>query len=205
MLRVGLTGGYATGKSFVAAELSRLGCHVVYADELGHAALRPGGEAYRPAVDLFGPGILSPDGVIDRKRLGAIVFADPALLRNLNDIVHPAVFRLEEEMFKRFAAQDPTGIAVIEAAILVETGRHLKVDRLIVTECSLETQIERAMGRDHSTREQVIARIGRQMPAETKRRYAHYVIDTDRPKVETARAVEDIFRDLRKLAKGSAE
>jgi dephospho-CoA kinase len=200
MIKVGLTGGYATGKSFVAAEFERLGCHVIYADRLGHAAIEPGGEAYGPVVEAFGPDILAADESIDRKRLAAIVFSSPDLLQRLNNFIHPAVFRLEKEMLDRFAGQDPRGIAMVEAAILIETGRYSVFDRLILTACSTETQIARAARRDHATREEVIARLSRQMPLEEKKRYAHYVINTDGPKEQTLRQIAPVFQELKQLA-----
>jgi dephospho-CoA kinase len=202
MIKVGLTGGYATGKSFVAAEFERLGCHVIYADRLGHAVIEPGGHAYRPVVQAFGPEILGADQSIDRKKLASIVFSSPELLQRLNGFIHPAVFRLEEEMLDRFAKEDPRGIAMIEAAILIETGRYSVFDRLILTVCSTETQIARATRRDHVTREEVLARLSRQMPVEEKKRYAHYVINTDGPKDATLRQILPIYQDLTQLAEG---
>ena len=203
MLKVGLTGGYASGKSFVAGELQRLGCFVIYADALGHAALQPDGAAYRPAVDYFGQEILSADGTIDRKKLAATVFASPDLLQKLTGFVHPAVLQMEEDLLKEFAAREPTGIAVIEAAILIETGRYSAFDKLILTACSLDTQVARAMHRDNLPREQVMARIEKQMPLDAKKRYAQYVIDTDGPKQNTLRQVEAVFLDLRRAAEAS--
>jgi len=200
MLKVGLTGGYATGKSLVAAELERLGCHLIYADKLGHAALSPEGAAYQPAITIFGREILSSDDTIDRKKLASIVFGSPELLEKLTALVHPAVFALEEKMLAEFAARDPQGIAVIEAAILVEAGRHTFFDKLLLTACSVETQIARGMKRDALTREQVIARLEKQMPFEEKERFADYVIDTDGPKEATLRHVDAVFQELRKLA-----
>lgn len=199
-MKVGLTGGYATGKSLVAAELERLGCHLIYADKLGHVALSPEGAAYRPAIALFGREILSPDDTIDRKKLASIVFGSPELLEKLTALVHPAVFALEEKMLADFAARDPRGIAVIEAAILVEARRHTFFDKLLLTSCSVETQIARGMKRDGLTREQVIARLAKQMPVEEKKRFADYLIDTDGPKEATLRRVETVFQDLKKLA-----
>jgi dephospho-CoA kinase len=199
MLKVGLTGGYATGKSFVAAQLSRLGCHIIYADKLGHQVLQADGEAYQPTVEAFGTEILAPDATIDRKRLATIAFAHPDLLERLNGFVHPAVFRLEARMLTQFAEADPTGIAVIEAAILIETGRYQNLDRLVLTCCDEGTQITRGMERDHLTREQVLARLKNQMPSSEKKRYADYVIDTGGPKEETAKQVERVFHDLKHL------
>jgi dephospho-CoA kinase len=204
MLKVGLTGGYASGKSFVAGELERLGCHVIRADLLGHAVLQPGAAAYTPTVEAFGRGILTADGEIDRSRLAAVVFQNPELLAELNSFVHPAVIEREEEMLTSFAAQDPRGITVIEAAILIETGRDRMFDRLILTACDKETQIARGMKRDHLTREQVLARLARQLPLEDKKRHAHYVVDTSGEKQDTIRQVEAIFSDLKRLAEAQA-
>jgi dephospho-CoA kinase len=200
MLRVGLTGGYATGKSFVAAELEHLGCHLIYADRLGHETLLPSGEAYAPAIQLFGSGILQADGLIDRKALGEIVFENYVLLQQLMDLVHPAVFRLEEKLIAQYAASDPSGIVVVEAAILIETGRYRVYDRIIVTYCSLETQIARAIKRDRVTREQVLSRLGKQIPIEEKRPFAHYLVDTDHTKEDTAASVREIYLDLKNYA-----
>lgn len=200
MLKVGLTGGYASGKSFVASELESLGCHVIRADLLGHAVLKPTGAAYGPAVEAFGPEILMATGEIDRRKLASVVFEKPELLAILNSFVHPAVIALEEEMLKSFQAQDPHGIAVIEAAILIEIGRDRLFDRLILTACDPETQIARGMKRDHVTREQARARLARQLPLEEKKRHAHYVVDTSGEKEDTIRQVRAIFSELKGLA-----
>ncbi|MGI9075157.1 MAG: dephospho-CoA kinase [Bryobacteraceae bacterium] len=200
MLKVGLTGGYATGKSLVAKELERLGCHIICADELGHQVLGPDGEAYAATVETFGREILNADGTIDRKRLGEIVFASPELLEKLSALVHPAVIGLEERLLEEFQRQDPHGIAVVEAAILIETGRYAVFDRVILTSCDEETQIARGMKRDHATREQVLARLGKQLPLHEKRRHAHYVVDTNGPKEEAARQVQRVYRELKEIA-----
>ena len=168
MLKVGLTGGYATGKSFVARELERLGCHVIYADELGHQALSPGGEAFEPVIAEFGPAALDNKGRIDRKKLAALVFGDAARLATLSNIVHPAVFHLEEKLLNEIAAADPRAIVVLEAAILIEAKRTDAFDRIILTACDEEVQIARAMKRDNATREQAVARLANQMPLAEK-------------------------------------
>ena len=201
MLRVGLTGGYATGKTHVALQFASLGCHVASADELGHAVLQPGGVAYAGVVQLFGSGILTPDGSIDRRKLGNIVFPAPEKLEALNAIVHPAVFKLEEQMMDAAAQEDPAGIFIVEAAILVETGRHLFYDRLILTTCDPEIQIARAMPRDNATREQALARIARQWPFERKREFASYIIDTTPPRDEVFEQVKRIHQELSAIAR----
>lgn len=196
-MRVGLTGGYASGKTFVASELERLGCLVIYADKLGHQVLLPGGEAYTPVVEAFGIDILDGHGLIDRKKLGRLVFSSPEQLAILNKYVHPAVFRMEDRLLKMYAATHPHGIAVVEAAILIETGRYAEFDRLILTACSEELQIARAMARDNAREEQVRARIRLQMPLGEKRAFADYVVETGGSLLETKRQVKEIFDQLR--------
>jgi dephospho-CoA kinase len=200
MLKVGLTGGYATGKTFVASELERLGCHVLYADRLGHLVLEPDGEAYVPTVEAFGPSILNADGTINRKRLGELVFGSPERLEKLTGFVHPAVFRLEERFENEFAVADPGGISVYEAAILIETGRYARFDRLILTDCALEVQIARGMKRDGFSRDEVLQRLSRQLPFEEKKKHAHFVIDTSGEKADTLRQISVVFCELKKIA-----
>lgn len=200
MLRVGLTGGYASGKSSVARELERLGCRVIYADALGHRVLMPDGASYQAAVDLFGEGILNADGTIDRKKLAAIVFADAAKLTLLNEIVHPAVWQLEDALLREFELKQPRGIAVIEAAILIETGGNKKVHKLIVTVCGQENQIARAIERDHISADEATARIRRQISDEERVRLADYIIHTDGTREETAGQVQQVFSELRQFS-----
>jgi dephospho-CoA kinase len=197
MMRVGLTGGLASGKSTVGRELARLGCHVLEADALGHEVLLPGGEAYEPVLREFGESILNPDDrTIERKKLGAIVFADKTRLTALNAIVHPAVRRLGDEKIRAIEAADPHGILIYEAAILVETGGFRDFEKLIVAACPEQMQIERAMARDGSTRAEAEARLRNQMPLSEKLRYADYVIDTSGSKEQTIELVRSIFREL---------
>ena len=204
MLKVGLTGGYATGKSFVASELGQLGCLVISADRLGHQVLEPGGAGYEPTVALFGPEIRGENGHIDRKKLAARVFQSPELLKELEAIVHPAVFQLEADLLREFAAKEPKGVAVLEAAILIETGRYKVFDRLILTVCDEETQIQRGIKRDGLTREQVRERLSRQMSSDEKKNFADYIIETDVPKEDTRRQIQKIFSELRRLADGQS-
>ena len=199
MLKVGLTGGLACGKSFVGQALVSLGCHLIEADQLGHEVLRPGGEAYAEVVAEFGREILNPDGTIDRKRLAAQVFGKPERLARLNELVHPHVFRREQELMDQYARLDPNGITLVEAAILIETGSYKRFDKLILVECDEELQIERALKRDHGERAEVLARLERQMPVREKRKFADYVIDTSGSKEETLSHVREIYDSLRRI------
>ena len=196
MLRVGLTGGLASGKSFVGRALADLGCYLIRADELGHQVLEPGGEAYDAVVREFGPGILNPDGTMDRRRLGALVFHDPARLAKLNALVHPPVRARTRRLLEEYESAHPDGIAVAEAAILIETGSYRDYARLILAVCGKEQQIERAMARDGLTREQVLDRLGRQMPLDEKIQYADYIIDTSGAKENTLAQTRAVYQSL---------
>jgi len=200
VLIAGLTGGLASGKSFVAAELSRLGCHVVEADALGHEVIRPDGAAYPAVVKEFGEGILNPERGIDRARLAAIAFADPSALERLNAIVHPAVRALASRRFREIEQADKHGIAIYAAAILVETGAYKEFAKLILAACTLERQIERALARPGATRANVLERLARQLPLGEKRKVADYVIDTNGTTEDTLRQTKIVFEDLRKFA-----
>lgn len=203
MLRVGLTGGLASGKSFVGRALADLGCYLIRADELGHQVLEPGGEAYDAVVGEFGTGILNPDRTLDRRRLGALVFHDPPRLARLNALVHPPVRARTRRLLEEYEAAHPHGIAVVEAAILIETGSYRDYARLILAVCGKEQQIERAMARDGLTREQVLDRLSRQMPLDEKIQYADYVIDTSGARENTlaqTRAVHESLLGLKSAA-----
>ncbi len=199
MLLVGLTGGVGSGKTFVGRILESLGCVFIQADELGHAVLMPDGEAYPAVVEAFGNAILAPDGAIDRRALAAVVFNHPDLLERLNSIVHPAVRRRQDSLAAAARQRDPGVIVVVEAAILVETGSYKRFDRLIVTVCPLETQIERTIKRSGLSAVEVEARLRRQASDEERFRVADFVVDTSRSKEETAKEVEKVYQSLRSL------
>ncbi|MBE0659052.1 MAG: dephospho-CoA kinase [Bryobacteraceae bacterium] len=199
MLRVGLTGGLATGKSHVGAYLEQMGCRLLKADELGHKALLRGGAAFEAVGSHFGAGVLDDAGEIDRKTLGALVFADPEKLAALNSIIHPVVIGAEEEWFEGVSTVDSEGIAVVEAAILIETGSYKRFDRIILTVCTREQQIERAIKRDGLSREEVEARLMRQMSLAEKRKFADYVVDTSGDKLATQLETRRVYEELRRV------
>jgi dephospho-CoA kinase len=198
MLRVGLTGGLACGKSFVGQALANCGCLLIQADNLGHAVLAPGGEAYEAVIRELGAEVL-PDGQIDRRKLAARVFSDRQALERLNALVHPPVIAREEKMIAEFAAREPKGIAVVEGAILVETGSYKRFDRLIVVSCPEQQQVERAMRRDGTSEAEVRARLSRQMPLAEKRNLADFVIDTSGDKEDTVRQTCTVYAELRRI------
>ncbi len=163
MLRVGLTGGIGCGKSVVAAMLREQGFLVLDADTLAHQLVEPGQPAYDDVLQEFGKGVCDASGKIDRAKLAAIVFAEPAKLARLNQIVHPRVAEAQERQFTEWQRTHPRGVAVVEAALLVEAGAHNRLDRLVVVWCRPEQQIERLRERGMSAEEAHAAR-GKKAP-----------------------------------------
>ena len=205
MLKVGLTGGLASGKSFVGRCLAEFGAHVAQADRMGHEILEPGGEAFDEVVATFGREMLGEQGRIDRKRLGAVVFNEPEKLERLNALVHPYVFARQEVFFAEVAKKDPRGVAVVEAAIMIETGSYKNYDRLVLAACSEEEQIRRFIHREGADEKQARARLDRQMPLDDKRAYADYIIDTSGAKEETRVRTAELWEKLRQEAETKAE
>ncbi len=199
MLRVGLTGGMGCGKSTVATMMRTLGCHVIEADPLAHKLIEPGRPAFQEVIHAFGIDVLRSDGFVDRKKLGAIVFADMDKLLRLNAIVHPRVLKELERLFSEYAAANPKGVAVVEAALLIEAGYVKHLDRLVVAWCTPEQQMERLLARGMS-REQIEQRLAAQMPLEEKRRRADDVVDCSVPLEETRKQVECLVARLQDLA-----
>lgn len=199
MLKVGLTGGIATGKSYVAGVLRELGCEVIDADAVAHQVIEPGQPAYDEIVAHFGRSVLSDDGKIDRAKLGAIVFADQEQRAQLNAIVHPRVYEAQTRWLAEVAARDPQAIAVIDAALMIETGSYRRFAKIVVVYCDPELQLERLMARNDLTREQAAARIAAQMPTAGKLQYADFTIDTSAGFADTRRQVEQVYAALRQL------
>lgn len=196
MLRLGITGGIASGKSVVSQMLRDLGFPVLDADSLGHELMEPGTPAFAEIVKEFGGGILDSSGRIERKKLGATVFADAGKLAKLNAILHP---RVEQEMalrFEEWEKSSATEAAFVEAALLVEAGYHKRLDGLVVAWCRPEQQIERLRARGMSE-QQARQRISAQMPVEEKLKYATEKIDCSGTKDATLRQVEALAQKLR--------
>lgn len=205
MLRIGLTGGIGCGKSAVAAMLRDQGCLVLDADALAHRLIQPGESAYDEVVSEFGAAILDPNSRIDRAKLAAIVFDDPAKLARLNEIIHPRVIAAQDRQFTRWSRLQPHGIAVIEAALLIEAGMHTrgegtgKLDRLAVVWCRAEQQLARLLARGMSA-EDVRKRIAAQMPVEQKRSIATDEIDNSGTEEDARRQVEKLVARWKHLA-----
>jgi len=200
MLRVGLTGGIATGKSTVGRMFVALGCHLIDSDHITHQLLEPGQAVHEAVVQAFGERILAPDRTIDRKILGEIVFSDPQNRRKLNSLVHPAVVQRQQEWLRQVEVRDPRGIAIVDAALMIEAGTYKNYDKLIVVACPPEEQKRRLRLRSGLSGEQIETRIRSQMPVKEKMKYADYVIDNSGSLETTQREVEHAYEELRKLA-----
>jgi dephospho-CoA kinase len=196
MLLVGLTGGIASGKSLAARVFKDLGAHVIDADRIVHELLEPDQEAYQEVLACFGRDILLPDNGINRRKLGAIVFHDPEKRVWLNRCLHPKVFAAYTAQVCHIRDREPHAIVVFDAALLIETGYHRNMDKIVVVYAGPEQQIERLMARDKFTREEALVRIDSQKPLAEKRRYADYVIDNTGSREDSERQAGEIFKNL---------
>jgi len=199
MLKIGLTGGIATGKSYVLSVLSELGCQVIDADTVAHRVIEPGRPAYLEIINQFGREILNEDGAINRAALGAVVFTSKNAREKLNAIVHPRVYEAQLEWFEQVASCDPEAIAVVDAALMIETGSYRRFDKVIVVYCEPELQLQRLTERNGFTREQAQARISAQMSSEEKLKFADYSVNTSNGFEDTRRQIERIYEELRAL------
>ena len=195
MLLVGLTGGIASGKSTVSAMLAERGAEIIDADHIARQVVMPGMPAWRKIREHFGPGVLFPDGAIDRQALADIVFGDAAKLALLNEITHPEIFKRIAEKLE--AARDRDAIVVLDAALLIETGLAQRVDVLVVTHSPREVQIERLAGKGMSP-EHAKARIDAQLPAEQRLAQADIVIENDGSLEELGKRVDELWEELRR-------
>jgi dephospho-CoA kinase len=194
MLRIGLTGGIASGKSTVCGLLQEQGCFIIDADKVAHELILKGQPCYHPVVEAFGVKILDAAGEIDRPKLGSIVFENQALLKTLNEIIHPHVIRQILTQLDIMEAK-PQGTVVVDASLMIESGFHTSFRRLIVVTCTLARQMERLISRNGFSEAQARQRIAVQMPLEQKLRFADYVIDNSGSLEETKTQVDALVKE----------
>lgn len=197
MLRVGLTGSIAVGKSFVSSLLAELGCQVMDADEIAREVVSPNSPGLGSLVAAFGKEILKDDGTLDRPKLGVLVFANEARRTELNSILHPYIIVRQDERLREWEALDPTGIAVVDAALMIESGGHKRFDKIIVVHCREDIQLQRIMARNQLSREDAVQRVSAQMAQEEKKKFADYLIDTSEGFESTRRQTQEVFKKLR--------
>ncbi|HSM87121.1 MAG TPA: dephospho-CoA kinase [Candidatus Limnocylindrales bacterium] len=207
MVRVGLTGGIACGKSTVGKMFSDMSAHVIEADTIAHELYRPGEPIYQELVEKFGPEIVRPDGEIDRPRLAAAAF-DGGRVAELNKIVHPAVIRRQEQWMRQIGATEPYAVAIVEAALILEAGAKARFDKIIVVTCKPEQKVARYARRaampESLARGEVERRSKAQLSDEEKVRRADFVIDNSGPLELTRQQVERIYAELKVQAKRMA-
>jgi dephospho-CoA kinase len=200
MLRVGLTGSIAVGKSFVLRVLAELGCRIIDADAVARQVVLPGSPGLKAVIEAFGEEILESDGSLDRGRLGEIVFADEAKRQQLNSILHPFIIAAQDAQLREWEQNDPKGIAVVDAALMIESGGYRRFDKLIVVHCRPEVQLQRLMRRNQLSRGAAEQRIATQMSQEEKMSYADYLIDTSEEFAKTRRQTEEVYGALRETS-----
>jgi dephospho-CoA kinase len=202
MLRVGLTGSIAVGKSFVASIFVELGCHVVDAEHTAREVVRPRSPGLQAVVNAFGPEILNPDGTLNRQALGALVFADEKKRQQLNYLLHPFIIARQDEILRAWEKEDPNGIGIVEAALMIESGGYKRFDKLIVVHCRPEVQLERLLLRSGLSRDAAQRRIDSQMSQEEKKKFADFLIDTSDGFELTRNRTIEVYKKLqRKEAK----
>ncbi len=204
MLKVGLTGGIASGKSVVGEMFTVWGVHCIQSDKVAHELIAPGGPVYDQVIAQFGTNILNPDRTINRGRLAEAAFGGtgPSRIEQLNRIVHPAVIERENAWMESLAGRDPHGIAMVEAALILEARAAERFDRLVVVTCRPEQRVKRwaaRLGVDTETaRREVSRRAAAQLPDEEKVKAADYVIDNSGSLEETRKQVAEIYQKLRR-------
>ena len=200
MLRVGLTGSIGVGKSFVAGVLAELGCHVLDADRTSREVVEPGSPGLSAVAAAFGAEVVRQDGTLNRERLGSIIFADDDKRALLNSILHPYIISRQDGFLRSWEAEDPGGIGVIDAALMIESGGYKRFDKLIVVHCAPEKQLQRVMARNNLSADAAEQRIRAQMSQEEKQRFADYLIDTSEGFEVTRKRTEDVYRELKKAS-----
>jgi dephospho-CoA kinase len=198
MLRVGLTGSIAVGKSFVTSVFAELGCRVLDADQTAREVVMPGAAGLQAVVQTFGPEVLASDGTLDRARVAAMVFADEEKRLRLNHVLHPFIIARQDEILRDWEREDPNGIAIVDAALMIESGGYKRFDKLIVVHCRPEVQLERLMLRNKLTLDEAQQRIASQMSQAEKQSYADYLIDTSDGFEPTRQRTIEVYDDLRK-------
>ncbi len=195
-LLVGLTGSIATGKSTVSRMFAHLGARVLDADLLAREVVMPGQPAYLKIVEEFGQAVVQEDGTLDRKGLGAIVFAEPARRKRLEEITHPAIAARQQRILSVLEEEAFEGIVIWDVALLFETGGVAKVDRVVVVYADPETEVARLVARDGMAEADARARIASQMPVAEKAKRAHYVIDNSGDRAHSEGQVKAVYEAL---------
>jgi len=199
MLKVGLTGSIAVGKSYVLGIFRELGCFVLDADRTSREVVEPGTRGLAEIVEHFGSDILSSDGTLNRGKLASIVFDTDSKRALLNSIVHPRVFEAQNTWLAEVEKKNPNGIAIVDAALMIESGGYKRFDKLIVIWCQPDVQLSRLLSRGGLSEDEARKRITAQMPQDEKKKYADFLIDTSKGYEDTRRQTAEVFHELELL------
>lgn len=199
MLKVGLTGSIAVGKSFVCEVFRELGVFVLDADQTAREVVAAGSRGLALLAEKFGAEVLQENGELDRVKMASIVFANEEKRLLLNSIVHPLVFQAQNEWLAECERLEPDGIAIVDAALMIESGGYKRFTKLIVVWCDFEIQLDRLIKRNNFSEAEALKRINAQMPQEEKKKFADYLIDTSKGFEDTRRQVVEIFGQLKVL------
>lgn len=199
MLKVGLTGSIAVGKTYVCEVFRELGAYVLDADQTAREMVAPETEGLRKIVENFGEEVLQANGELDRAKLGSIVFQNEQKRQLLNSVVHPLVIEAQNDWLQAVERENPQAICIIDAALMIESGGYKRFDKLIVVFCEPDIQLKRLMLRNNLTESEALQRINSQMPQAEKKRYADFLIDTtDSFEASRQRTIE-VFEQLKVL------
>lgn len=201
MLKVGLTGSIAVGKSHVCDVFRELGCRVLDADQTARDVVRKGTPGLSKIVEVFGQRVIAADGELDRPKMAAIVFADEEKRLLLNSIVHPLVFEAQNQWLADREAEDPDGIAIVDAALMIESGGYKRFDKLIVVWCEPDIQLQRLKRRDRLSEDEAEKRVRSQMPQDEKKKFADFLIDTSGSFESTRVQCIQVHRSLQELSR----
>ena len=199
-LLVGITGGMGSGKTLTASIFHECGAHILDADAICRKLVEVGQPALKEISERFGKNIINEFGKLDRKKLAQVIFGDLKKKKELENILHPRVFEFEKLEYKNICQRDPKALVIIDAALLIESGNYMKMDKVIVVNTDRKTQIERVIDRTGWDRDEVVARIDNQMPIKEKIKYADFILDNFSDKISLRKKVKDLYEKLSFMA-----
>ncbi len=199
-LLVGITGGMGSGKTLAAAIFLEFGAYILDADIICRKLVEPGQPALKEISKSFGKNIINKFGNLDRKKLAQVIFSDSNKKKELENILHPRVFEFEKLEYENICQKDPKALVIIDAALLIESGNYIRMDKVIVINTDRNTRIERVIARSSWERDEVVARIDNQMPIKEKMKYADFVLDNFSDKISLRKKVKDLYEKLSFMA-----
>ena len=199
-LLVGITGGMGSGKTLAAAIFHEFGAYILDADIICRKLVEPGQPALKEISKSFGKNIINKFGNLDRTKLAQVIFSDSKKKKELENILHPRVFEFEKLEYENICQKDPKALVIIDAALLIESGNYIRMDKVIVINTDRNTRIERVIARSSWERDEVVARIDNQMTIKEKMKYADFVLDNFSDKISLRKKVKDLYEKLSFMA-----